>query len=281
MRVVACLLGCCLVLYCLGTRSLAYSTTQVANQKVRPEDRKKQELSSQIDGALRTFIGQNTSAADQEKAREQLISIVQQPLGSPMLLQLIHKESDPALRLSLQIAVANALAGAQTLLDNRQAVRQSLLSVLRIADNDQVAIGLSTGLFNETLDDLWQQSGSVDPEALAQNLFEVIKSGSGARFEKVAQVLVLETSAWMKRKISAEETLFHRTLYSLAKAVAPQEPSASASEQMPPSPPPLPAVEKDTISLLVWLVFLGAFAYLLHYRTQQRQKQKDRWKSAA
>jgi hypothetical protein len=181
----------------------------------------------------------------------------------------------------LQIAVANALAGAQTLLDNRHAVRQSLLSVLRIADNDQVAIGLSTGLFNETLDDIWQQSGSVDPEALAQNLFEVIKSGSGARFEKVAQVLVLETSAWMKRKISAEETLFHRTLYSLAKAVAPQEPSASASEQMPPSPPPLPAVEKDTISLLVWLVFLGAFAYLLHYRTQQRQKQKDRWKSAA
>ena len=280
MRAVACLLGCCLVLYCPGTRSLAYSTTQVANQKVRPEDRKRRELSSQIASALRTFIGQNTSAADQEKAREQLISIVQQPLGSPMLLEFINKESDPALRLSLQIAVANALAGAQTLLDNRQAVRQSLLSVLRIADDDQVAIGLSTGLFNETLDDIWQQSGSVDPEALAQNLFEDIKSGSGARFEKVAQVLVLETSAWMKRNISSEETLFHRTLYSLAKAVAPQEPSASASEQMPPSPP-LPVVEKDTISLLVWLVFLGAFAYLLHYRTQQRQKQKDRRKSAA
>src|SRR5437867_1337388 len=145
MRAVACMLGCCLVLCCPGTRSLAYSTTRVANQKVRPVVRKKaQELSSQIDSALRTFIGQNTSAADQEKAREQLIRIVQQPLGIPMLLELINKESDAALRLSFQIAVTNALAGAQTLLDNRQAVRQSLLSVLRIADNDQVAIGLST-----------------------------------------------------------------------------------------------------------------------------------------
>ena len=279
MRTVDRLLGCCLVLYSLGGGFLVSATPQQA--KPRPADRKRVlALTNQIDNALQPFLGQDTNARKQRRGREQLISIVQQSLGSQVLLELIKNESDPGMRLSLQIAVANALGGAQTLLDNRRAVGQGMLSLLRITENNQVAIGLSTGLFNQTLDDVWQQPGEVDPEALARKLFEDIKSASGANFEKVAEVLALETSDWMNRTvINADETAFHRTIYGLTHTFAPQEPSGS--EQIPPVKP-LPTAQKGSTSAsIVWIVFLGAVAYLLHVGNQRRKSRTGAGSAAA
>jgi hypothetical protein len=251
----------------LGPRARASRLNQAKAQLARMET------------ALQTFLAQ-TTPVEQEGSRNQLIEAIRQPNGQELLRALISDQVDSEQRSRWLLAAKAALeqppsGGSSSGLEkNFSTARESLLSLLSLADNDDTAVQLGIGLVRQTQQGYLWRTGIVDGNELASRLLEGIESESrrplstlsDPRRTLVLQAINQEASQWVQgTSIGQVEHIYFATLMNKLMDYAP--PEVTPQSRLPQSDPGPSSV---AASVLLRVSLILAVATVVLYRLRAR-----------
>jgi hypothetical protein len=219
---------------------------------------------AQMETALQTFLAQ-TTPVEQEESRTELMEAIDQIHGQELLRALIRDQVDTKQRSRWLLAANTALQhplydGSASGLNRRfRAARDSLLSLLSLAGDDETAVQIALGLVRQTQQGYLWRTGIVDGEELASDLLEGIdlegqrpaSALTDSRKVLVLKAVYQEAVQWLQAtSIGDVERIYFATLMNkLMESPSPEVTPRSDSGQPQPS-----SLHVVTTVLLVFLI---------------------------
>jgi hypothetical protein len=237
---------------------------------------------AQMETALQTFLAQ-TTPVEREGSRKQLMEAIGQPNGQELLRALIGDQVDAGRRSRWLLAANAALeqppsdGSSSGLEKNFSTARESLLSLLSIADNDETAVQLGIGLVRQTQQGYLWRTGTVDGEELASQLLEGVELAAqrpGATLSDSRRVLVLkaiyqEASHWVQgTSIGEVERIYFATM--MNKLMDYASPDITRQSYTPQSQPGPSRVATSVLRISLILAVATVVLYRFRARVPRR-----------
>lgn len=234
---------------------------------------------AEMETALQMFRAQ-TTPVEREESRKQLMEAIGQPNGQELLRALISDQVNREQRSRWLLAANAALeqppsdGSSSGLEKNFSTARESLLSLLSLADDDETAVQLAVGLVRQTQQGYLWRTGTVDGKELASQLLEGIEleahrlrsTLSAPRKELLLRAIYQEASRWAEgTSIGEVERIYFATLMNTLMDYAP--PDVTPQSYTPQSQPG-PSHVATSALLRIFLLLAAATVVWYRFRTR-------------